>query len=948
LELPLLLCGPILRRVDATSVSVWLALSKAARVRLSVWDSRVLAGTPDPMLASPASGVHTLRLGQKLHIALVTLTAPANSVQSLRSGHVYSYDVEIAADGESTRHTLASLHMLDRGVFDGRAHVPLGYEVGFLPSFAPPPADLEHLRIVFGSCRRATHPNPDAMVWIDDIIERDQAYTDALRRPHQLFLGGDQIYADDVSVLHMLALMPVAAELVGVAGADRQPIERVRLDAILQRTAGATPRPDDPLPSYPAEVTPASEADRQLPADRAHFPEGRRLHLTLRAAQMTSNDGSSHLISFGEFAAMYLSMWSNAIWDATVPLAGVRVDPEHSDALRPLAWDDVLPDTAEIELPEAVFPDRIPKHLYKDPAELTDDEREAVEAVRNRTPEQRVAAARTARREQAAGQRRTHQRLSELRKGLAKVQRALANVPTYMIFDDHDVTDDWNLSPLWRDRVMTTSLGVTLVRNALVAYALFQDWGNDPAKYETSESHRELLAQAVRMFPDGAQSGPDPAVAARLDTLFGFDLRGATQVDGRVTEIKPPVTWHFSVDGPKHRAIGLDNRTRRSYGSRNGPPGNVGINAQIEQIPPAPLPGGRELLVVIAPLQVIGPPLLDELVAPLTYRIFDTVKGFQADSSLGPNSQTGQRGMLGTNPDAVEAWCFDTPVFEALLKRLAAFGQVVLLSGDVHYSASTLMSYWRKGALQPARLAQFTSSGFKNVMPAYISAIDRSLGFAQQLVRVKLGIERVGWDLPQDDLVILPEGMTPIDLPPALRSRLQDTPVTIPTWGWPDRNPRDRPAELAKISHINDRRPPDWVWRIRPLLDTRPDAQRPPSMRPLALDDAAIDAQVQGANPLTAYVSVAARHQGAVEKLKNSRQMLFRSNFGLVRFERRAGQLIAIHELITAFADPDAAVPESPKPAAFMVHEASLGPEAEAPPGELRERAISVVAPAPA
>ena len=69
------------------------------------------------------------------------------------------------------------------------------------------------------------------------------------------------------------------------------------------------------------------------------------------------------------------------------------------------------------------------------------------------------------------------------------------------------------------------------------------------------------------------------------------------------------------------------------------------------------------------------------------------------------------------------------------LKRLAAFGQVVLLSGDVHYSASTLMSYWRKGQLKPARLAQFTSSGFKNVMPAYISAIDRGLGFAQQLVR---------------------------------------------------------------------------------------------------------------------------------------------------------------------------------------------------------------------
>ena len=943
MELPLLLAGPILRRVEATLVSVWVALSRAARVRMSVWDSRVLTGTPDPLIASPAPGVRTVRVGQKLHIALVTLPVPANSLQTLRPGHVYSYDLEIAPDGDSARHTFASLHLLESGVFDGRAHLPLGYEPGFLPSFALPPSDLADLRIVFGSCRRATHPDPDAMVWIDDIVALDQAYTDPRRRPHQLFLGGDQIYADDVSVPHMLALMPVATELVGVAGADRRPVEQIRLDAILQRDPGVPPTPDDPLAAYPGEVTPASDADRQLPADRAHFPEGRRLHLTLRAAQMTSNDGSSHLIAFGEFAAMYLSMWSNAVWEATVPGASVLRDPSRANDVTPLAWDDVLPETAEIELPGLEFPDRIPKHLHTDPTERSDDERKAVEAARNRSAEERAQAAREARRRRAPGLRSDQRLLGELRRGLPKVQRALANIPTYMIFDDHDVTDDWNLNPLWRDRVMTTSLGVTIVRNALLAYALFQDWGNDPLKYETSASHRELLEQAARLFPEGAETGPDAGVAARLDTLFGFDLRGAPQLDGRVAAIKPPVTWHFSVDGPKHRVIALDNRTRRSYGSRNGPPGNVDIDVQREQIPPAPLPDGRELLVVIAPLQVVGPPLLDELVAPLTYRIFDTVKGIQGDSALGSDSKTGQRGMLGTNPDAVEAWCFDAVTFEALLRRLAPYRQVVLLSGDVHYSASTLMSYWSGGARQPARIAQFTSSGFKNVMPAYIGAIDRSLGFAQQLVRAKLGVERIGWDHPRDDLVTLPEGVRLIDLPPALRSRLQDTPAMIPTWGWPERT-QPPPGERQR-TRVN--RTPDWMWRARPILDTRPDAARPSAIRPLALDDTKIDADLKGSAPLDAYLAVAARHQGAVEKLKNSRQMLFRSNFGLVRFERREGQLIAIHELYTAFADPAAPVPEPPKPAPFMVHEAPMGPEDEAPPGELRARAIVAVEPLP-
>ena len=37
------------------------------------------------------------------------------------------------------------------------------------------------------------------------------------------------------------------------------------------------------------------------------------------------------------------------------------------------------------------------------------------------------------------------------RVGVPRVARALANCATYMIFDDHDVTDDWNLNKKWRE-----------------------------------------------------------------------------------------------------------------------------------------------------------------------------------------------------------------------------------------------------------------------------------------------------------------------------------------------------------------------------------------------------------------------------------------------------------------------------------------------------------------
>ena len=46
------------------------------------------------------------------------------------------------------------------------------------------------------------------------------------------------------------------------------------------------------------------------------FPAGRRFLLTTVDAQMTTVDARSHLYSLGEFAAMYLSVWSNAVWPA--------------------------------------------------------------------------------------------------------------------------------------------------------------------------------------------------------------------------------------------------------------------------------------------------------------------------------------------------------------------------------------------------------------------------------------------------------------------------------------------------------------------------------------------------------------------------------------------------------------------------------------------------------
>ena len=76
----------------------------------------------------------------------------------------------------------------------------------------------------------------------------------------------------------------------------------------------------------------------------------------------------------------------------------------------------------------------------------------------------------------------------------------------------------------------------------------------------------------------------------------------------------------YRVDGPKHRVLVLDVRTRRAFRDRVAPPSNVSATALTQQIPAGPLPAGLEVLFVVAPLPVFGLPLIDEIGGALAYR----------------------------------------------------------------------------------------------------------------------------------------------------------------------------------------------------------------------------------------------------------------------------------------------------------------------------------------
>jgi len=131
--------------------------------------------------------------------------------------------------------------------------------------------------------------------------------------------------------------------------------------------------------------------------------------------------------------------------------------------------------------------------------------------------------------------------MAQFREDLPACRRVLAHLPTAMIFDDHDVTDDWNLSLAWEQAAYGHPLSRRVIGNALIAYGINQGWGNRP------EIVSEHLGPALRDALDAPGTGKHDAA---IDTLLGFE------------------GWDFDwpTDPP---LIVLDTRTRRWRSERN-------------------------------------------------------------------------------------------------------------------------------------------------------------------------------------------------------------------------------------------------------------------------------------------------------------------------------------------------------------------------------------------
>jgi hypothetical protein len=576
--LPLILAGPIVRRVEPESATIWLALKEPRLVTLHVY-ARDSAGESVPRMEGTS---HTLRLGDHLHVVAVTARAMSQD-EKLDWGESYCYDVFFRpSDGDASDATPAE-QLYTPGVLvdDPATADPLArlcYPGQPLPGFVLPPEDLNRVRIVHGSCRKPHGEGREALSALDSLLET--AIRQGEERPQQLFLTGDQIYADDVAAPLLYALIDAGTFLFSGNAEERLP-----------------------LVGMPARS----------------FPPSSRSDLVRNHAALTTTTAQNHLLALSEYVAMYLFAWSDMLWPDDLPTC-----------------EECLPDPSDAHVPsrdkDAEHYDETLVHLYR----FCD--------------------------------------------ALPQVRRALANVATYMICDDHEVTDDWYLDGAWCQRVIVNPLARRIIRNALLAYAIFQAWGNTPEQFSSGQG--AALLDAL----DGWRGQETDTHMAVIEDAVGMPLG----LEGGELQLpRQALRWYYSYAAPRYQVVVMDTRTHRLYHSPDDFPGLLSPAAMHVQLA-ANVREDVDVSVIISATPVIGIDFVENVQFWSHWRIKDN---YSYDR---------------------EAWALEWGTFQHLLKTVSAMQRVVFLAGDVHYAFGASMEYWDLHTQKTARLINYTSSPFCN------------------------------------------------------------------------------------------------------------------------------------------------------------------------------------------------------------------------------------------
>ncbi|MFE0171923.1 alkaline phosphatase D family protein [Streptomyces sp. NPDC059002] len=281
-----------------------------------------------------------------------------------------------------------------------------------------------------------------------------------------------------------------------------------------------------------------------------------------------------------------------------------------------------------------------------------------------------------------------------------EVRWLLSTVPSCMIFDDHDVIDDWNTSAAWLAEMRATPWWRERVLSGLMSYWVHQHLGNlRPEELESDDVYA-----AVRTTPDGT------------DALRAF----AAAADADATTAR----WSYRRDFGRVRLLMVDTRAARVL--------DEGKRAMLDAdearwLREQALAGDCDHLLIGTSLPWLLPHLIHD------------AEGWNAALCRGERGARWAR--FGENlrrRSDLEHWAAFPTSFEALTALIAEAGSgedapatVCVLSGDVHH-AYIAEPTWPADAAPDARVLQLTCSPVHNSIPTSIK-----LGF-------RFGWSRVG------------------------------------------------------------------------------------------------------------------------------------------------------------------------------------------------------------
>jgi hypothetical protein len=259
----------------------------------------------------------------------------------------------------------------------------------------------------------------------------------------------------------------------------------------------------------------------------------------------------------------------------------------------------------------------------------------------------------------------------------------LSTVPSAMIFDDHDVIDDWNTSAQWVAEMRATDWWDKRVVGAFMAYAIYQHWGNlAPDMLE-----QDPVYQRVREAGDGGD--------ILADAAFKWDR----EVSG--------VRWSYCRDIGTSRVVMVDSRAGRVL----EPARRSMVDGDEWRWIVEHARGGFDHLLIGTSLPLIMAPALHYLEA-WNEAVCDGAWG-------GLAARVGEKIRQGAD---LEHWPAFRDSFEAmceLLREVGAGGHghapasIVVLSGDVHHAYLAEVGFPR-GSGVSSHVWQATCSPFRN------------------------------------------------------------------------------------------------------------------------------------------------------------------------------------------------------------------------------------------